>query len=347
MEEELDDVSGGRAAWKGVLEAFWKDFKPKSDEVMEKKPSEVTEALDEFLADYLFPANEDGSDPRTCPKCGPEGRTGGRLALRGGRFGAFVACSNYPECKFTRKFGVAGGAGDEGESGELGKDPVTGEAITRHVGRFGPYIQLGEGKEAKRASIPKDVLASTGGELTLDWAVKLLSLPREVGVHPETSLPIMASIGRYGPYLMHDGKYARLRATDEVFDTGMNAAVVKLAEAAAGGGRGRGAAAEPLNTFGPHPTTGGEMKLMAGRFGPYVTDGTTNATLPKDKDPGELTAAEAAQLIDEKAAKGPAKGKRKTAPKKAAAKKPAAKKAPAKKPAAKKAAPKKAAVTAE
>ena len=182
---------------------------------------------------------------------------------------------------------------------------------------------------------------------TLDWAVKLLSLPREVGVHPETSLPIMASIGRYGPYLMHDGKYARLRATDEVFDTGMNAAVVKLAEAAAGGGRGRGAAAEPLNTFGPHPTTGGEMKLMAGRFGPYVTDGTTNATLPKDKDPGELTAAEAAQLIDEKAAKGPAKGKRKTAPKKAAAKKPAAKKAPAKKPAAKKAAPKKAAVTAE
>jgi len=347
MEEELDDVSGGRAAWRQVLEAFWKDFKPKSDEVMEKKPSEVTEALDEFLADYLFPANEDGSDPRTCPKCGPEGRTGGRLALRGGRFGAFVACSNYPECKFTRKFGVAGGAGDEGESGELGKDPATGEAITRHVGRFGPYIQLGEGKEAKRASIPKDVLASTGGELTLDWAVKLLSLPREVGVHPETSLPIMASIGRYGPYLMHDGKYARLRSTEEVFDTGMNAAVVKLAEAAAGGARGRGAAAEPLNTFGPHPTTGGEMKLMAGRFGPYVTDGTTNATLPKDKDPGELTAAEAAQLIDEKAAKGPAKGKRKAAPKKAAAKKPAAKKAPAKKPAAKKAAPKKAAVTAE
>ena len=344
MEEELDDVSGGRAAWRQVLEAFWKDFKPKSDEVMEKKPSEVTEALDEFLADYLFPANEDGSDPRTCPKCGPEGRTGGRLALRGGRFGAFVACSNYPECKFTRKFGVAGGAGDEGESGELGKDPVTGEAITRHVGRFGPYIQLGEGKEAKRASIPKDVLASTGGELTLDWAVKLLSLPREVGVHPETSLPIMASIGRYGPYLMHDGKYARLRTTEEVFDTGMNAAVVKLAEAAAGGGRGRGAAAEPLNTFGPHPTTGGEIKLMAGRFGPYVTDGTTNATLPKDKDPGELTAAEAVVLIDERAAKGPAKGKRKAAPKKAAAKKAPAKKAPAKKAAPKKPAAKKSAV---
>ena len=343
MEEELDDVSGGRAAWRQVLEAFWKDFKPKSDEVMEKKPSEVTEALDEFLADYLFPANEDGSDPRTCPKCGPEGREAGRLALRGGRFGAFVACSNYPECKFTRKFGAAGGTG-EGEEGELGKDPVTGEAITRHTGRFGPYIQLGEGKEAKRASIPKDVLAATGGELTLDWAVKLLSLPREVGVHPETSLPIIASIGRYGPYLMHDGKYARLRSTDEVFDTGMNTAVVKLAEAAAGGGRGRGAAAEPLNTFGPHPTTGGEMKLMAGRFGPYVTDGTTNATLPKDKDPGELTAAEAVVLIDERAAKGPAKGKRKAAPKKAAAKKAPAKKAPAKKAAPKKPAAKKSAV---
>ena len=324
MEDELDDVSGGRAEWKKVLEAFWKDFKPKSDEVMERKPSEVTEVLDEFLSDYLFPQKEDGTDPRICPKCGE-----GRLSLRGGRFGAFVACSAYPECKFTRKFAQPGGSADGAEDGELGKHPETGEEISRKVGRFGPYIQLGEGKEAKRASIPKDI-----PELDLDWAVKLLSLPREVGAHPETGNLITARIGRYGPYLAHDGKYAKLRSTAEVFETGMNAAVTLLAEAAnRGPGAGR-AAAEPLRTFGAHPESGGEIRLMAGRYGPYVTDGTTNATLPKAMKPEDLTEDAAVLLITEKAAKGPVKGKgrKKAAPKKAAAKKaPVKKKAPTKK----------------
>ncbi len=326
MEDELDEVSGGRAEWKDVLAAFWKDFKPKSDEVMERKPSEVTEALDEFLSDYLFPPREDGSDPRLCPKCGE-----GRLSLRGGRYGAFIACSNYPECKFTRKFAQPGANGEESDGdGSLGKHPETGDEIARKAGRFGPYIQMGEGKEARRASIPKDL---PGGELTLDWAVKLLDLPREIGVHPESGKPITASIGRYGPYLAHDGKYAKLRATAEVFETGMNAAVARLADAANGGGRGARAAAEPLKTFGPHPTSGGEVKLMAGRYGPYVTDGTTNATLPRDKQPEALTAEEAMTLIDEKAAKGPVKkgGRKKTPAKKAPAKKaPAKKKAAAK-----------------
>ncbi|WP_225206303.1 type I DNA topoisomerase [Novosphingobium huizhouense] len=332
MEDELDDVSGGRAAWKQVLEAFWRDFKPKSDEVMEKKPSEVTAELDAFLSDYLFPPKADGSDPRLCPKC-----QAGRLALRGGKYGAFVACSNYPECKYTRKFAQPGGAEDGGEDAGLGKDPVSGLEVTRRAGRFGPYIQLGEGKEAKRASIPKDI-----GELDLEWALKLLSLPREIGMHPESGKPITASIGRYGPYLAHDGKYARLKATAEVFETGMNAAVVKLAEAAAGGRPARGAAAEPLKLLGPHPTSGGEIKLMAGRYGPYVTDGTTNATLPRDKQPEALTAEEAIALIDARAAKGPAKGKKKAPAKKAPAKKAAAKDGAEKKPAAKKPAAKKA-----
>lgn len=331
MEDELDDVSGGRAAWKAILEAFWRDFKPKADEVMEQKPSDITKELDTFLADYLFPPREDGTDARLCPKCGE-----GQLALRGGRYGAFVACSNYPECKYTRKFAQPGGAEDAAEDGLLGKDPETGLDVVRRSGRFGPYIQLGEGKEAKRASIPKDI-----GELDLDWALKLLSLPREVGMHPESGKPITASIGRYGPYLAHEGKYARLRSTAEVFDTGMNMAVAKLAEAASGGGRGARAAAEPLKVFGAHPTSGGEIKLMAGRYGPYVTDGTTNATLPRDKKPEELTEAEAITLIDERAAKGPAKGKKKAPAKKAAAKKAPAKKAAAKKDPATKAAPKK------
>ncbi|MFM6931774.1 MAG: type I DNA topoisomerase [Novosphingobium sp.] len=331
MEDELDDVSGGREAWKTVLAKFWKDFKPKSDEVMERKPSEVTEALDEFLSDYLFPQKEDGHDPRQCPQCGV-----GRLSLRGGRYGAFVACSNYPECKFTRKFAQPGGAG-AGEDGEIGKHPETGEPITRKAGRFGPYIQMGEGKEAARSSIPKDI-----GELDLDWAVKLLSLPRTVGNHPETGEPITASLGRYGPYLAHNGKYAKLRSTAEIFETGMNSAVAKLAEAAAGGGRGARTAAEPLKVFGSHPESGGEIKLMAGRYGPYVTDGTTNATLLRDKKPEDMTEEEAVTLITERAAKGPPKGKgRKKAPAKKAPAKAGAKKAAPKKAAAKKTAEKK------
>ncbi len=326
LEDQLDDVSGGRAQWQAVLEAFWRDFKPKTVEVMDQKPSEVTAALDEFLAPFLFPEREDGGDPRQCPAC-----QAGRLALRGGRFGAFVACSNYPECKFTRKFGQPGGEGDAGSNGPevLGQHPETGQDISRKSGRFGPYVEMGEGKEAKRASIPKDI---PGEEFGLDWAVKLIDLPRTIGDHPETGKPITASIGRYGPYLAHDGKYARLQATRDVFETGMNAAVVKLAEAASGGGRARGAAREPLRVLGAHPRTELEIKLMEGRYGSYVTDGTTNATLPKTITAEALTLEEAAQLIDERAAKAPAKGKKKApAKKKAAPKKATAKKAPAKK----------------
>ena len=328
MEEELDDVSGGRGAWKDLLVKFWKDFKPKSDEVMERKPSEVTAELDTFLADYLFPPREDGTDPRICPKC-----AAGRLSLRGGRYGAFVACSNYPECKYTRKFAQGGESGEGGASDDtaLGTDPVSGLDVVRRTGRFGPYVQLGDGKEAKRASIPKDI-----PELDLDWALKLLGLPREVGIHPETGKPITASIGRYGPYLAHDGKYGRLRSTTEVFETGMNAAVVKLAEAAAGAGtRGGRTAAEPLKVFGPHPVSGGEIRLLAGRYGAYVTDGTTNATLPKDKVTETLTLEEAVALIDARAAAAPAKKARKAPAKKAPAKKAPAKKVLAKKVAAK------------
>jgi len=320
MEEELDDVSGGRAEWKQVLEAFWRDFKPKSDEVMERKPSEVTEVLDEFLSDYLFPQQADGGDPRQCPKCLAEGRDGGRLSLRGGKFGAFIACSNYPECAFRRKFGQPGGEGGAGEDEAMGRDPATGLEVLRKTGRFGPYIQLGEGKEARRASIPKDL-----PDFDLEWALKLLALPREIGAHPESGKPITASIGRYGPYLAHDGKYAKLSGTRDVFETGMNAAVTLLAEAANRGARGEGRAkAEPIKTLGVHPTSGGEIKVMPGRYGPYVTDGTTNATLPRDVKPEDVTEQQAIELIDARAAKGPAKkkgGRRKAPAKKAPAKK--------------------------
>ena len=341
LEDELDDISGGRAQWQEVLEAFWRDFKPKTAEIMEQKPSDITAELDKFLEPMLFPPKADGSNPRACPLCAD-----GQLSLRGGRFGAFIACSNYPECKFTRKFGQPGGKDGEDTGPEvLGQHPETGQDIVKKVGRFGPYIEMGEGKEAKRGSIPKDL---PDGELTLDWGIKLLSLPREVGLHPETGLPIVANIGRFGPYLLHDGKYGRLANTAEIFEVGMNSAVVKLAEAATRGPRSAGR--EPLKVLGAHPRTELEIKLMEGRYGVYVTDGTTNATLPKTMDKDALTLEEAAQLIDARAAAAPAKkGAKKKAPaKKAAPKKDAAKKdGAAKKPAAKKAPVKKKAAAAE
>lgn len=289
LEEELDDVSGGRLDWQKLLDEFWRDFKPKAGEVMDQKPSEITQAIDEFLAPWLYPPREDGSDPRLCPQCG-----NGRLSLRGGRFGAFVACSNYPDCKYTQKFGQGGEkAQGEGPS-ELG------DGIMFKSGRFGPYVERGD----KRASIPKDIPLE---DVTTEVAERLLSLPREIGPHPETGKPITASIGRYGPYLAHDGKYAKLGSTAEVFETGMNAAVAKLADAASGAGRQRNGSREPVALLGKHPTSGGDIKVMAGRYGPYVTDGKTNATLPKGADPKALTLDEAVRLIDERAAKGPAK----------------------------------------
>ena len=288
LEEELDDVSGGRLDWQKLLDAFWRDFRPKAGEVMDQKPSEITAALDEFLAPWLYPPRPDGTDPRVCPQCG-----NGRLSLRGGRFGAFVACSNYPDCKYTQKFGQGG---DQAQS-EGPQD--LGEGIQLKTGRFGPYVEQGD----KRASIPKDVPLE---DVTSEVAQRLLSLPREIGPHPETGKPITASIGRYGPYIAHDGKYAKLGSTAEVFETGMNAAVAKLADAASGAGRQRGASREPIAVLGKHPN-GKDVKVMAGRYGPYVSDGTTHATLPKGAEPKSVTLDEAVRLIDEKAAKGPSK----------------------------------------
>jgi len=301
LEEELDDVSGGRLNWQKLLDDFWRDFRPKAGEVMEQKPSEITAALDEFLAPWLYPPRADGSDPRVCPQCG-----NGRLSLRGGRFGAFVACSNYPDCKYTQKFGQGGDQAQSDGPTELG------DGILLKTGRFGPYLERGD----KRASIPKDVPLE---DVTPEVAERLLSLPREIGAHPETGKPITASIGRYGPYLAHDGKYAKLGSTAEVFETGMNAAVAKLADAASGAGRKGGGAREPIAVLGAHPQSGKDIKVMEGKYGPYASDGTTHATLPKGADPKAVTLDEAIRLIDERAAKGPAKkkGGRKPARKKA------------------------------
>ena len=325
LENQLDDVSAGDASYLELLRAFWADFQPKTAEIMEQRPSDVTAALDEYLAPFLFPDKGDGVDPRLCPKC-----AAGRLSLKTGRFGAFVACSNYPECKYTRPFASEGGANDGPL--ELGNDPETGEAISVRTGRFGRFVQRGEGEKPARASIPKDV--SISGPEDLEWAIKLLNLPRTIGPHPETGEPITASIGRYGPYLAHNGAYGRLSSTMEVFETGMNAAVVKLAEAAAAkanGGRPQRGVATALAELGAHPESGAAVRVLAGRYGPYITDGTTNANVPKGAEPTAVTLDEAIALLAARAAVGPSKKGKKAPAKKAAAKKPATKKkAPAK-----------------
>jgi len=316
LEGQLDDISAGDADYQQVLRDFWADFKPLTTEVMEQKPWDVEKALDEYLAPHLFPAREDGADPRTCPSC-----DGGKLALKVGKFGPFISCSNYPECRYTRQFA---GNGEQSGPQLLGEDPATSLPVEVKSGRFGRYVQSGE----KRSSIPKDLLPD-GAELDLAIALKLLSLPREVGLHPETGLPIVANLGRYGPYLLHDGKYANLKDTADLFEMGMNAAVVKLAEPKGAARRG---AAEPIAILGAHPESGVEVKVLNGRFGPYVSDGITNANVKKGVDPKAVTLAEAVDLLAERAAKGPStgrKGARKAKPavKKPAGKKPAAKKA--------------------
>ncbi|MFU0504547.1 type I DNA topoisomerase [Pseudaminobacter sp. NGMCC 1.201702] len=337
LEEKLDEISDGKLAWKDVLRDFWKDFSGSVDDIKELRVTDVLDALNEELAPLVFPEREDGSNPRICPKCGT-----GNLSLKLGKYGAFVGCSNYPECGYTRQLGDAANGDGEAANGEngtkvLGKDPYTSEDITLRSGRFGPYIQRGEGKEAKRSSLPKGWSPAT---IDHEKALALLALPRDVGKHPESGKMISAGLGRYGPFVLHDGTYANLDSIEEVFSIGLNRAVSVIAEKQSKGRGGRnGTAAAALKELGDHPDGGGKIVVRDGKYGPYVNFGKINATLPKGKDPMSVTVEDAVALIAEKEAKGggkkPARAKT-TAAKKPAAKKPAARKAAAKKPATKK-----------
>ncbi|MDO6963081.1 type I DNA topoisomerase [Rhizobium alvei] len=314
LEEKLDSISAGDLNWKDVLRDFWKDFFSQIEVTKELRVTNVLDALNDALAPLLFPPRADGSDPRTCQVCGS-----GKLSLKLGRYGAFVGCSNYPECNFTRQLSSDGNEGDATLSGEpvaLGKDPMTDEEITLRSGRFGPYVQRGDGKEAKRASLPK---GWTPDSIDHEKALALLNLPRDIGAHPESGKMISAGIGRYGPFLLHDGSYANLESVEDVFSIGLNRAVTVIAEKAAKGPGGRGARSAPaaLKDLGDHPD-GGKITVRDGRYGPYVNWEKINATLPKGKDPASVTIEEALALIAERAAKAPA-GKAKPARKKAAA----------------------------
>jgi DNA topoisomerase-1 len=334
LEDQLDDISAGDRDYKDVLARFWRDFSAALGETADLRIGEVLEKIDEVLAPHLYPPRADGGDPRVCPVCGA-----GRLNLKTARSGgAFIGCSNYPECRFTRPLSAPDGddATQALDGKVLGQDD--GQDITLRIGRFGPYVQKGEASEEvpkpPRASLPKSWAAEG---IDLEKALMLLDLPREIGPHPDDGEMVEAAIGRYGPYVKHGRTYANLPDVEEVFTIGMNRAVEVLAQKAARG-PGRGAAAQPIKELGEHPD-GGAIQVMPGRYGPYVKWGKINATLPKELEPEAVTLEEALPLLAAKASKG---GRKKAAPRKAAAKAPA-KKAAAKKPAAKKPAAKKAA----
>ena len=307
LETQLDHVSAGDANYKVVLAKFWKDFSVAIAETSDLRISQVLDVLDDALAPQLYPPKEDGSDPKACPLCGA-----GQLHLKTSRTGGFVGCGNYPECRYTRQLG-----GDQQDSGErvLGEDG--GDEISLRSGRFGPYIQRGDVTEnspkPSRASLPKGWSAS---DMDLEKALTLLSLPRQIGPHPEDGEMVEAGIGRYGPFVKHGRIYANLKEVDDVFTIGMNRAVEEIArKLASRGGAGR-EQAKPLRELGEHPIDGGPVNVYDGRYGPYVKFGKINATLPKGVTPEAVTMDVAVALVTEKAAKkGSGKAKPKAKPK--------------------------------
>ena len=306
LEERLDKVSAGELEYKVLLREFWTEFQKAIASVGDLRISEVLEELNTALGPAIFPDREDGSDPRVCHTCGT-----GRLSLKAGKFGAFIGCSNYPECRYTRQLGVT--EGDEQPSGdrELGLDPNTEHKVWLKIGRFGPYVELeadAEDKKAKpkRSSLPKGWEPAA---IDLDQALRLLSLPREVALHPEDNEPIFAGLGRYGPYVQHKSTYASLGDIEEVFEVGQNRAVTLLAEKRAGGGRGARGAPAALKELGAHPVSGEPIRVLSGRYGPYVNAGKVNANVPRGADPAAMTLEQAVTLLDARAAQAPTKGK--------------------------------------
>jgi DNA topoisomerase-1 len=299
LEEQLDLISNSEAEWRDVLRAFWRDFLAAIEGTKDLKISGVIDALNGLLAPHLFPGRADGVDPQQCPTCG-----NGRLSLKLSKFGAFIGCSNYPECRYTRSLTPsADGSGDIGTK-KLGVDPETGLDVTVRSGRFGPYLQLGEAKDGekpKRAGLPKDVAPD---EIELEKALQLLSLPRQVGISPEDGEPILAGIGRYGPYVQHGKTYANLESVEDVFTIGLNHAVTLIAEKRTKGPR-RRFGADPGRALGEHPTKGGPVVAKKGRYGPYVSHDGVNATLTGDRTPETVTLEEAVALIDARAERNP------------------------------------------
>jgi DNA topoisomerase I len=324
LEEQLDRISNNELAWRDLLRDFWQEFTNAVGDIKELRVAQVIDALDEMLAPHLFPPRADGTDPRQCPNCGT-----GRLSLKLGKFGGFIGCTNYPECRYTRQFSAgADGSPDK----KLGADPATGLEVTLRSGRYGPYLQLGEavnGEKPKRSGLPKGV---TADDIDLTRALGLLSLPREVGKHPDDGEPIVAGIGRFGSYVRHGKTYANIETGDDVLTVGLNRAVTLIEERKAKGPSKGRFGADPGRPLGEHPDKGGPVVVKKGRYGPYVSHDGVNATLPSDMTPDTVTLEQALPLLDARAARGTGKKTKrvaaKAAKKDATAAEPAAAEAP-------------------
>ena len=312
MENKLDDITTGKISWTEFLSLFWKDFSKNINQVTELRITNILDNLNESLKSHIFKTEESTNKiTRVCPT-----GCGGELSLKVSRFGAFVGCTNYPDCKFTRPISHKK-VKEVFDDIVLGIDEATSKEIKLLNGRFGPYIQLGniEGKEKpKRATIPKDISPK---EIDLEKAKLLLSLPRKIGDHPETGNEIFVNYGRYGGYLTCDNKNASLEDSSEVFDIGINRAVTLLANAKPG----RLKSSSELKTLGDHPTDGKPIKVMKGKFGPYVKYKTINATIPDSFDPETIELDEAIELIEKKMDRKPKKKEKKSIKKTASKKK--------------------------
>jgi len=317
LEDRLDKVSAGDLAWKKLLNDFWNEFSASIDETKELRITNVLDALNDALRPLVFPDKEDGSDPRKCTSC-----EDGKLSLKLGKFGAFVGCSNYSDCKFTRPFGGEDEAPAEDKI--LGEHPETGKDIVLKTGRFGPYVEMETDKKPKRTSLPKTWPYDL---MDLEKGLKLINLPRKIGDHPEDGNNISAALGRFGPFIRHNKTYVSLKDPDEMFTIGMNEAVSRIADKIANPGRSR-SGGTVVKDLGKHPEDKNPVQIMSGRYGPYVKYEKINATLPKGVEPKDVTMEQALEYIAAKIAKGPAKKKRKAPAKKksTAKKKPAAKK---------------------
>ncbi len=299
LEKKLDEIARGERNWQAVLEEFWKGFSAAVSATSDLKIGDVIDALDKDLGPHFFPVDgENGSDPRNCPACGS-----GRLGLRLGRHGAFIGCSGYPDCAFTRSLTADPEAAAISTGPRiLGEDPATGQLVTVRKGPYGFYAQAGETegkKKPKRVSLPK----GTDPEgVTLDQALGLLSLPRDVGLHPETGKEIVAGLGRYGPYLKYDGAYTSLGPDEDLLTIGLNRAVTLIAEAPK-----KGRQAKVLRALGDHPGDGKPIEIRSGRYGPYIAHGRAFASLPKNEEAETLTIARAVEILAARAKKGVAK----------------------------------------
>lgn len=290
MEDTLDDIADGEKNWKEELRKFWVDFHTRIEESKKLTITEVLNNLDQLLEPMLFGTGEAVEKARVCPTCGT-----GRLGLKTGKFGAFLGCSNYPECKFTRQLGAANAEGAEGGDATamefpkiLGNHPDNGEVVSLRKGPYGVYVQLGEAEKPKRTSLPRGTRAEN---VTLEMALSLLSLPRTVGTHPETGETIVANIGRFGPYILHQGRYLNLKGEDDVLTIGMNRAVTLIAEAPAK------KVAEPIKDLGAHPESGEKIVVLKGKYGPYIKFAKKNITVPKNTDMDAFTLDDALKLL--------------------------------------------------